>query len=250
VNFGTPVPLLLGIFLVLSSVILFFLENLKPGYGRDSDKIFAVLFLLSGVFLLSDLQMNLLHSFQQMIMVGMLVTLMIQAIQGRSPRSAPDSGGSYGGGRDGYGPPSRPRRTPYSPGPMTNVRAELDMRGIPPMPPERRPERPRPMLEGRGDRRPSSDPSYSQERYGPEGGYPNSYDGDYGRDLGSDGERRSPDPGYSGDSSYYPDVPPRDDGRVRRRRPSSRNRGDSRDRYRLSQDSLRRPDYPPPSRDY
>lgn len=248
-NFGTPVPLLLGIFLVLSSVLLFFLENLKPGYGRDADKVFAVLFLLSGVFLLSDLQMNLLHSFQQLIMVGMLVTLMIQTIQGRTPRSAPEP--SYGGGRDGYGPP-RPRRDPYPSGPVTNVRAELDMRGgMPPMPPERRPERSRPMLEGRGDRR-GSQSAYGREGYRPDEGYPNGYSGNYGPESANDGGRRPspPDGGYPDEPGYYPDSPPRDDGRVRRRRPS-RTRGDSRDRYRLSQQgNPERPDYPPPNRDY
>ncbi|NJL46059.1 MAG: hypothetical protein HC922_10840, partial [Leptolyngbyaceae cyanobacterium SM2_3_12] len=91
-NFGTPVPLLLGIFLVLSAVALFFLDKLKPGYGRDSDKIYAILFLLSGVFLLGSLTMELIPSFQQMLMVGMLISLMIQNINARTPlnsRSAP-----------------------------------------------------------------------------------------------------------------------------------------------------------------
>ena len=71
-NFGTPVPLLLGIFMVISSVALFFLERLKPGYERDSDKVYAILFLLSGVFLLVNLGMDVISSFQQMLLAGML----------------------------------------------------------------------------------------------------------------------------------------------------------------------------------
>ncbi|MGB3135464.1 MAG: Ycf66 family protein, partial [Nodosilinea sp.] len=83
-NFGTPVPLLLGIFMVLCGVVLFFLDRLKPGYERDSDKIYAILFLLSGVFLLGNLNMDIILSFQQMLMVGMLVSLMIQNINSRT----------------------------------------------------------------------------------------------------------------------------------------------------------------------
>jgi hypothetical protein len=85
VNFGTPVPLLLGIFMVICSVALFFLDRLKPGYERDSDKVYAILFLVSGVFMLGNLTMDLIPSFQQMLMVGMLVSLMIQNIGSRTP---------------------------------------------------------------------------------------------------------------------------------------------------------------------
>ena len=69
-NFGTPVPLLLGIFMVLGAVALFFLDRLKPGYGRDSDRVYAILFLIAGVILLGNLNMDVILSFQQMIVVG------------------------------------------------------------------------------------------------------------------------------------------------------------------------------------
>lgn len=84
-NFGTPVPLLIGLVLVISAIALFFLDKLKPGYGRDSDKVYAGLLLLSGVFLLGHLTMELIPSFQQMLMSGMLIALLIENIRGREP---------------------------------------------------------------------------------------------------------------------------------------------------------------------
>jgi len=85
VNFGTPVPLLIGIILILGALALFFLDKVKPGYARDSDKVYAVLLLISGLFLLAHLDMELLASFQQLLMGGMLTTLLIESIRTREP---------------------------------------------------------------------------------------------------------------------------------------------------------------------
>jgi hypothetical protein len=95
VNFGTPVPLLIGLVLVISAIALFFLDKLKPGYGRDADKVYSGLLLLSGVFLLGHLTMELIPSFQQMLMAGMLIALLIDNIRNRDPLQAgsrPDEG--------------------------------------------------------------------------------------------------------------------------------------------------------------
>ena len=88
-NFGTPVPLLIGIILILGALALFFLEKFRPGYERDSDKVYAVLLLISGLFLLAHLDMELLASFQQLLMGGMLTTLLIESIRNRLPKSDP-----------------------------------------------------------------------------------------------------------------------------------------------------------------
>lgn len=88
-NFGTPVPLLIGIILILGALALFFLEKFRPGYERDSDKVYAVLLLISGLFLLAHLDMELLASFQQLLMAGMLTTLLIESIRSRLPKSDP-----------------------------------------------------------------------------------------------------------------------------------------------------------------
>jgi hypothetical protein len=229
VNFGTPVPLLLGIFLVLSAVALFFLDKLKPGYGRDSDKVYAILFLLSGIFLLGSLTMELIPSFQQMIMVGMLIALMIQNVNSRTPTGGRGQSNAdadpYRGGRD-YRPSSRPSRPSYGYGDTrTNMRAELDMRGSAPIDPY---ARPRPMLGGREE--PSQRPPYPQNEYGDR----------YSRDMppSESGSRGDSQPPYSGSSVSRPA-----DDRVRRRRPS-KVRGDMNDPYRVDPGPPR-PNYPP-----
>ena len=84
-NFGTPVPLLIGIILILGALALFFLDKFKPGFERDADKVYAVLLLISGLFLLAHLDMELLASFQQLLMAGMLTTLLIESVRNRVP---------------------------------------------------------------------------------------------------------------------------------------------------------------------
>lgn len=146
-NFGTPVPLLLGIILIIGAVSLFFLDRLKPGYERDGDKIYAILSLVSGIFLLGNLTMELIPAFQQIIMVGMFITLMVQNIRARTPKVSQAASGYDGPlDRDTYRP-SRSGRSAYRPEPRTNVRAELDRRDYP----EERMPRDRPMLGGRED---------------------------------------------------------------------------------------------------
>ncbi len=119
-NFGTPVPLLIGIILILGALALFFLEKFRPGYERDSDKVYAVLLLISGLFLLAHLDMELLASFQQLLMAGMLTALLIESIRSRLPRAESQ-------------PPldSRSPRPRYNERPPTRrvYRAELDDRG-------------------------------------------------------------------------------------------------------------------------
>lgn len=160
-NFGTPVPLLIGIVLILGGVALFFIDRLKPGYGRDSDKVYAVLWLISGVFLLGHLNMELLASFQQLLMAGMLITVTIQNVYSRTPRDdryAPQNAGG-GGGRDDYYRPSRTQDYRGG-GPRMNVRAELDNEGPyrPRFPEDRR------MIGGRDE--PARRPGYYDAGYG------------------------------------------------------------------------------------
>ena len=264
-NFGTPVPLLLGIFLVLSAVALFFLERFRPGYGRDSDRVYAILMLISGVFLLGHLTMELIPSFQQMIMVGMLTALMIQNINAREPfQGRPMAQGDGRDGDGGYRPPTRPSRPAYGGDSRANMRAELDRRDYGLEDPY---ARPRPMLGGRDEGgRPYSSPSgYGQDAYSsryddrgsmppsprPEGfGDPRSGERPGDRPGGRPGERpREPPDGsgytegaiYSEGSTYS--SAPRPDERLRRRRPKARS--DYQDRYRPETGNPPRPDYRP-----
>lgn len=127
-NFGTPVPLLIGIVLILGAIALFFLDKLKPGYGRDSDKVYAILWLVSGVFLLAHLTMELLASFQQLIMTGMLIAVTIENILSRKPKDARYAAQGLGDAPMEPEPyrPSRSQSYRNSGSSRMNVRAELD----------------------------------------------------------------------------------------------------------------------------
>ncbi|MGF1524766.1 MAG: Ycf66 family protein [Leptolyngbyaceae cyanobacterium] len=127
-GFGTPVSLLIGLVLIVGAVALFFVDRLKPGYGRDSDKVYSILWLFSGILLATHWDMNVPESLQQLIMAGMLIAVTIENIFSRSPRE------------DRYAPQfsSEPplREPPYrtssrsagyrNSSPRMNVRAELE----------------------------------------------------------------------------------------------------------------------------
>ena len=90
-NFGTPVPLLVGIILILFSVFLFFLEKFKPGYKRDSDTIYASFCLAAGILNLVDLSGGFLHASQSVIFTGLFISLALEAINARVPDNSPKS---------------------------------------------------------------------------------------------------------------------------------------------------------------
>jgi Ycf66 protein N-terminus len=139
VNFGTPVPLLVGIVLILIAVGLFFLDKFKPGYKRDSDTVYSVLFLTVGILSLFQLNQEFLPSFQLMIFAGMLISLMIDNIRRRTPGNTPlyqggsgNSGGNGGGGfRNSPDRPSRSSRAGFEDDYRSEVRAEFDDEFIP-----------------------------------------------------------------------------------------------------------------------
>ncbi|MEL6136297.1 MAG: Ycf66 family protein [Cyanobacteria bacterium J06628_6] len=120
-QFGTPVPLLIGLILIIGAVGLFFLDKIKPGYGRDSDKIYSVLLLIAGMCALGELQLGIFPSFQLLIMAGMLITLLIDNIRNRVPLEPVRPVGGM--------PPRRPERRPVDRRPPDRrpvYRAELD----------------------------------------------------------------------------------------------------------------------------
>lgn len=220
-SFGTPVPLLLGIIMIVGAVALFFLNRLKPGYERDADKVYALLFLLAGIILLTEWDMSLVASLQQFILVGMVIFLMVQNIYSRTPRDprvAQAGGYDVPPPRDDYRPPSRPD---YRPGPRTNVRAELDRRDY--MPDDRYYPN-RPMIGGRDeayydDYRGAPPDAYNGYRPGtpPNGGVIGRLPGDVSpersdrgvRPSRSDSRDRTPDRPYNQPPSSY-NQPPTD----------------------------------------
>nr|WP_275072602.1 Ycf66 family protein [Petrachloros mirabilis] len=115
----------MGIVLIICAVALFFIDRLKPGYERDSDKIYAILLLISALVLLTHWNMELTLSFQQMIMAGMLATLLIENIRNRVPRGNVRSPESVPPARPEDYRPSRSRAA-YDEPMRANVHAALE----------------------------------------------------------------------------------------------------------------------------
>jgi Ycf66 protein N-terminus len=152
VGFGTPVALLVGIILILVAVGLFFLDRFKPGYKRDSDTVYAVLFLTVGIMSLVNWSQNFLESFQLMIFAGMLIALVIESIQRRSANTqVKQVVTSYR--EEDRERPSRSYRSSVEDSPRTELRVELDDDRFTPIDEFSRPRR----IRGTGSERSSRD---------------------------------------------------------------------------------------------
>lgn len=216
---GTPVSLLIGMILILGSVGLFFLDKIKPAYARDSDKVYAVLILLSGLLSLTHWDMGPGLSFQQLLMAGMLTTLLVENVRKRVPtiNSVPPQG-RPSGPRYEERPPSR-----------RVYRAELDdrfddRRGAPPggrgflgedrgRPPRMAPPQEPRMMPGGGYR--AYRPGERPEAYGEWGADWNrprqpyeEYRGPVGRLQPSEERPRSEQRGENGRYGARPPAPP------------------------------------------
>lgn len=146
-GFGTPVALLVGIILILIAVGLFFLDRFKPGYRRDSDTVYAVLFLAVGIMSLVNWNQNFLESFQLMIFAGMLIALVIESVQRRNPNAqVKQVAVSYR--EEERERPSRSYRSSVEESPRTELRVELDDDRYAPIDEYSRPRR----IRGTGER--------------------------------------------------------------------------------------------------
>lgn len=162
-GFGTPVPLLVGIVLVLLGVGLFFLDNFKPGYKRDSDTVYAILLLTVGILSLLIWNAGFAEALQLMVSAGTIIALMIERIQNRSALASMRQQGGNNGAP--YRDEERPNRS-YRGGGFEedfrpDFRAELDDDLIP-MTNESSRRRIRGSREGRGS---SARESYTQDAY-------------------------------------------------------------------------------------
>lgn len=160
-GFGTPVPLLVGIVLVLLGVGLFFLDNFKPGYKRDSDTVYAILLLTVGILSLLIWNAGFAEALQLMVSAGTIIALMIERIQNRSALASMRQQGNNGAP---YRDEERQNRS-YRGGGFEedfrpDVRAELDDEPIS-IPNESSRRRIRGSREGRG----SSRDVYDQDAY-------------------------------------------------------------------------------------
>ena len=90
---GTPAGLLFGLVLILASLSLFLLSKFKPDLYQESDNIYAVIGIVCGILLLIDFNLQAGMAFQQLLMIGSLITIMWQFIQVRAENKRLKGGG-------------------------------------------------------------------------------------------------------------------------------------------------------------
>ncbi len=112
-NFGIPAPLLFGLILVVASAGLFLTSKFKPELHQESDNIYAIIGFVCGLLLLTQLDLGIGMAFQQMLMIGSVVTLMWQYMQVRAENKRL-KGGAGGGGRSNSGREPAARRSGYA----------------------------------------------------------------------------------------------------------------------------------------
>jgi Ycf66 protein N-terminus len=84
VSFGIPAALLFGLVLILASLALFLTSKFKPDLYQESDNIYAVIGIICGLLLLISLDLGAAMAFQQLLMIGSLITIMWQFMQVRA----------------------------------------------------------------------------------------------------------------------------------------------------------------------
>ncbi len=112
-NFGIPAPLLFGLILVVASLGLFLTSKFKPEFHQESDNIYAIIGFVCGLLLLTQLDLGIGMAFQQMLMIGSVITLMWQHMQVRAENKRLKGGGSAGGRASGGREPAS-RRSGYA----------------------------------------------------------------------------------------------------------------------------------------
>jgi hypothetical protein len=108
VSFGIPAALLFGLVLILASLALFLTSKFKPDLYQESDNIYAVIGIICGLLLLISLDLGAAMAFQQLLMIGSLITIMWQFMQVRAENKR-----LKGGGRSA-GREAPPRKSAYS----------------------------------------------------------------------------------------------------------------------------------------
>lgn len=107
-SFGIPAALLFGLVLILASLSLFLTSKFKPDLHQESDNIYAIVGIICGLLLLISLDLGAAMAFQQLLMIGSIVTLMWQFIQVRAENKR-----LKGGGRSA-GRETSPRKSGYT----------------------------------------------------------------------------------------------------------------------------------------
>jgi hypothetical protein len=97
VSFGTPAGLLFGLVLILASIALFLTSKFKPDLYQESDNIYAVIGIICGLLLLINFNLDPAMAFQQLLMIGSLITTMWQFLQVRAENKRLKGGGRSAG---------------------------------------------------------------------------------------------------------------------------------------------------------
>jgi hypothetical protein len=93
VSFGIPAALLFGLVLILASLGLFLTSKFKPDLYQESDNIYAIIGIICGLLLLISLDLGAAMAFQQLLMIGSLITIMWQFMQVRAENKRLKGGG-------------------------------------------------------------------------------------------------------------------------------------------------------------
>jgi hypothetical protein len=92
----TPAVVIFGMILIIASIGLFLTSKFKPELYQDSDNIYAVIGFVCGLILVFSLDLGAAMIFQQMLMIGALITVMWQFLQVRAENKRLKGGGGRG----------------------------------------------------------------------------------------------------------------------------------------------------------
>ncbi|WP_295620136.1 Ycf66 family protein [Chamaesiphon sp. GL140_3_metabinner_50] len=98
-SFGISAATLLGLVLMLASLSLFLTNKFKPDLHQESDNIYAIVGFICGLLLVISFDLGAAMAFQQLLMIGSLITIMWQFIQVRAENKQL-KGGSRSAGRE------------------------------------------------------------------------------------------------------------------------------------------------------
>ncbi len=93
----TPAVVIFGMILIMASIGLFFTSKFKPELYQESDNIYAGIGFVCGLILVFSLDLGAAMIFQQMLMIGALVTVMWQFLQVRAENKRLKGGGRSSG---------------------------------------------------------------------------------------------------------------------------------------------------------
>lgn len=106
-GFTSPAPILFGLILIMASLALFLTSKFKPDLHQESDNIYVVIGVICGLLLIISLDLSFAMSFQQLLMIGALITITWQYLQVRAENKKLKGGGGRTSGRDREAAPAR-----------------------------------------------------------------------------------------------------------------------------------------------